>query len=85
MIGNDYQPLGLPYGVLEIDSTTQHNYDHYDIEFLTAIANIVAAAVDTTSRNAALRFANGRLQDMDDDRERMNLTQHALLVRTDQW
>jgi two-component sensor histidine kinase/DNA-binding response OmpR family regulator len=79
VIGNNYQPIGVPYGVLEVASTAQHNYDHYDIEFLTGIANIVATAVDTENRSAALRFAAVRLQEMDDDRERIKRSKIALL------
>ncbi len=79
LIVNDYQPIGVPYGVLEVASTTQQNYDHYDIEFMTGIANIVAAAVDTSNRSAALRFSAVRLQEMDDDRERMKRSKIALL------
>jgi two-component sensor histidine kinase/DNA-binding response OmpR family regulator len=79
VIGNGFQPSGMPYGVLEIASTTQHDYDHYDIEFMTGIANIVAAAIDAACRGAALRFAAVRLQEMDDDRERMQQAKAALL------
>jgi two-component sensor histidine kinase len=45
---------GAPYGVLEIDSTQQHEYDIHDINFLTGFANILAEAVATASRVKAL-------------------------------
>ena len=32
------------YGVLEIDSDEQHSYDEYDIDFVTAFANVLAEA-----------------------------------------
>ena len=44
--------------------------DH-DIEFLSSIANIAAAAVDTMKRDAALRVAADRLQDVIEDQERL--------------
>ena len=46
---------GAPYGVLEIDSPTLHQYDEHDIAFLTGFANVLAEAVATANRNAALR------------------------------
>ncbi len=45
---------GAPYGILEIDSTHQHQYDVHDINFLTGFANILAEAVATASRVKAL-------------------------------
>jgi two-component sensor histidine kinase len=46
---------GKPYGVLEIDSPTQHLYDVHDINFLTGFANVLAEAVATAMRVKALR------------------------------
>jgi two-component sensor histidine kinase len=43
-----------PYGVLEIDSPTLHQYDVHDINFLTGFANVLAAAVATAQRNKAM-------------------------------
>ena len=48
---------GAPYGVLEIDSTRQHQYDVHDINFLTGFANVLAEAVGTATRVKALRDA----------------------------
>src|SRR6478735_4146879 len=45
-----------PYGVLEIDSPTQHAYDEHDINFLTGFANVLAEAVATQRRMHALRM-----------------------------
>ncbi len=45
---------GPPYGVLEIDSPHQHQYDVHDINFLTGFANILAEAVATAGRVKAL-------------------------------
>ena len=55
---------GKPYGVLEIDSPVQHDYNQHDIDFLTGFANVLAEAVDTSKRNAALQGAVARMEDM---------------------
>ena len=87
LIVSDYQPLGvthgvlenLPYGVLVIGSTAQRSYDHHDIEFMSSIANITASAVDTMKRDAALRVAADRLQDVIDDQGRINESKNLVL------
>jgi two-component sensor histidine kinase/DNA-binding response OmpR family regulator len=87
LIVSDYQPLGvshgvlenLPYGVLAIGSTAQHSYDHHDTEFMSSIANITASAVDTMKRDAALRVAADRLQDVIDDQGRVSESKNILL------
>ena len=45
---------GHPYGVLEIDSAKQHDYDDYDVNFLTGFANVLAEAVATAGRLSVL-------------------------------
>ena len=40
----------VAYGVLEIDSPEQHQYDEHDINFLTGFANVLAEAVATAAR-----------------------------------
>jgi two-component sensor histidine kinase len=45
-----------PYGVLEIDSNVQHNYDQHDINFLTGFANVLAEAVATSARTMILQI-----------------------------
>jgi len=45
---------GEPYGVLEIDSPTQHTYDEHDVTFLTGFANVLAEAVATAQRGVLL-------------------------------
>ena len=42
------------YGVLEIDSPTEHTYDENDINFLTGFANVLAEGVATQSRMQTL-------------------------------
>jgi signal transduction histidine kinase len=51
--GSDEQP----FGVLEVDTDKQHDYDEHDIKFLTGFANILAEAVATSNRVIALQFA----------------------------
>jgi two-component sensor histidine kinase len=46
---------GAPYGVLEVDSPILHHYDVHDINFLTGFANILAEAVASANKNAAMR------------------------------
>jgi two-component sensor histidine kinase len=46
---------GAPYGVLEVDSPTEHQYDDHDINFLTGFANVLAQAVSTVNKNLALK------------------------------
>jgi two-component sensor histidine kinase len=47
-----------PYGVLEADSTSAGQFDRYDIDFLTSLANLVAEAITLSERMAELRSAN---------------------------
>jgi PAS domain S-box-containing protein len=44
-----------PYGVLEIDSDVQRDFDKPDIDFLTAFANVLGEAVATAARLSDLR------------------------------
>ncbi len=46
-----------PYGVLEIDSDVQRDYDQHDIDFVTAFANVLSEAVATAARTASLQVA----------------------------
>ncbi len=48
---------GAAYGVLEIDSTHQHQYDVHDIDFLTGFANVLAESIAAATRVKALRDA----------------------------
>jgi two-component sensor histidine kinase len=47
----------VPYGILEIDSPDERNYDEHDISFLTGFANVLAEFVATTRRTERLRLA----------------------------
>jgi signal transduction histidine kinase len=65
--GNDDQP----YGILEIDNDQQHDYDQYDINFLTGFANVLAEAVSTASRGAALQVAVDRMKSLVEEKDRL--------------
>ena len=70
---------GQPYGVLEIDSPVQHDYDQHDIDFLTGFANVLAEAVATSKRNALLQAAVDQMRDMVADRDRLLAAKNIVL------
>jgi len=65
--GSDDQP----YGILEIDNDQQHDYDQHDIDFLTGFANVVADAVSTAGRIAALKVSVDRMQELVAEKDRL--------------
>jgi signal transduction histidine kinase len=65
--GSDKQP----YGILEIDSDRQHNYDQHDVNFLTGFANVVAEAVSTASRGVALQLSVDRMKALVEEKDRL--------------
>jgi signal transduction histidine kinase/CheY-like chemotaxis protein len=65
--GNDDQP----YGILEIDNDRQHDYDQHDINFLTGFANVLAEAVSTASRGAALQVTVDRMKALVEEKDRL--------------
>ncbi len=71
---------GQPYGVLEIDSPVQHDYDSHDIDFLTGFANVLAEAVTTSKRNLALQSAVNRMEEMIADRDRLLDAKNVVLA-----
>src|SRR3984893_4012830 len=71
--GNDDQP----YGILEIDNDQQHDYDQYDINFLTGFANVLAEAVLTASRGAALQVSVDRMKALVEEKDRLLHDKHA--------
>jgi GAF domain-containing protein len=70
---------GRPYGVLEIDSPVQQEYDEHDIDFLTGFANVLAEAVSTSRRNTEMQSAIDRMRDMVKDKDRLLMAQTKLL------
>jgi signal transduction histidine kinase len=65
--GSDEQP----YGILEIDNDKQHDYDQYDINFLTGFANVLAEAVSTASRGEALQVTVDRMKALVEEKDRL--------------
>lgn len=51
-----------PFGVLEVDCTSQHTFDEHDINFLTGFANVVAEAAQTSERTATLQATLAQMQ-----------------------
>jgi two-component sensor histidine kinase len=62
---------GRPYGVLEIDSDVQHNYDQHDIDFLTGFANVLAEAVATSERTSILQTTVEQMKILVGDKDRL--------------
>ena len=60
-----------PYGVLEIDSDEQHDYDQHDIDFLTAFANVLAEAVATAARRAILEATIAEVKVLVEEKDRL--------------
>ena len=60
-----------PFGILEIDHDRQHDYDQHDIDFLTGFSNVVAEAVLTASRGAALQVTVDRMKELVDEKDRL--------------
>jgi signal transduction histidine kinase/CheY-like chemotaxis protein len=65
--GNDDQP----YGILEIDNDQQHDYDQFDINFLTGFANVLAEAVSTASRGAKLQVTVDLMKSLVEEKDRL--------------
>src|SRR5450631_4139304 len=65
--GSDEQP----YGILEIDNDKQHDYDQYDINFLTGFANVLAEAVSTASRGTALQITVDQMKALVEEKDRL--------------
>ncbi len=68
-----------PYGVLEVDSDTQRDYDRHDIDFLTGFANVLAEAVDTSERTVVLQATIERMKELVEEKDRL-LDQRKVLA-----
>jgi len=73
-----------PYGVLEIDNDDQHDYDQYDINFLTGFANILAETVATHTRTAVLQDTIERMKVLVEEKDRL-LDQKRILAEELQY
>ena len=68
-----------PYGVLEIDTDVQHDYDQNDINFVTSFANVLAEAVDTHARTRTMQNTIEQMRSLIDDKDRL-LEQKSILA-----
>ena len=60
-----------PFGVLEIDSDKQQDYDGQEVIFLTSFANVLAEAVATSDRTRVLRTAIAQMKLLVEDKDRL--------------
>ena len=60
-----------PYGILEIGADRPRDYDRDDIDFLTGFAGVLAEAVSSASREAALQVSIDQLKALIDEKERL--------------
>lgn len=60
-----------PWGVLEIDSDEQRDFDQHDIDFLTGFANVLAEAVDTSERTVLLQATIDRMKELVREKDRL--------------
>ena len=65
------QPGDRPYGVLEIGSDSQRDYDQHDIDFLTGFANVVAEAVGTSARTSILQTTVKQMMGLVEEKNRL--------------
>ena len=62
---------GQPYGILEIAADQPRDYDQYDIHFLNGFANVLAEAVSTAARGAALQVTVDQLKSLVEEKDRL--------------
>jgi two-component sensor histidine kinase len=67
------------YGVLEIDSDVQRNFDRHDIDFLTGFANVIAAAIATNARTIVLHATIDQMTALVEEKDRL-LAQKKVLA-----
>jgi len=62
---------GQPYGILEIAADQPRDYDQYDIHFLNGFASVLAEAVSTAARGAALQVTVDQLKSLVEEKDRL--------------
>jgi signal transduction histidine kinase len=62
---------GEPYGILEIAADQPRDYDQYDIHFLNGFANVLAEAISTAARGAALQVAVDQMKALVEEKDRL--------------
>ena len=60
-----------PYGILEVGTNQRGDYDRHDIDFLGAFANLLAEAISTASRAAALQGAVDSMKALVEEKDRL--------------
>ena len=60
-----------PYGVLEIASDVQHDFDLHDIEFLAGFANALAEAVATSALTSVLQTTIDRMENLVEEKDHL--------------
>ena len=60
-----------PYGILEIGADRPRDYDRDDIHFLTGFADVLAEAVSSASREAALQVSIDHLEALIEEKDRL--------------
>ena len=62
---------GQPYGILEIAADQPRDYDQYDIHFLNGLASVLAEAVSTAARGAALQVTVDQMKSLVEEKDRL--------------
>jgi signal transduction histidine kinase/CheY-like chemotaxis protein len=62
---------GQPYGILEIAADQPRDYDQYDIHFLNGFASVLAEAVSTAARGAALQLTVDQMKALVEEKDRL--------------
>ena len=62
---------GQPYGILEIGADQPRDYDQYDIHFLNGFASVLAEAVSTAARGAALQVTVDQMKALVGEKDRL--------------
>ena len=62
---------GQPYGILEIAADQPRDYDQYDIHFLNGFASVLAEAVSTAARGAALQVTVDQMKALVGEKDRL--------------
>jgi signal transduction histidine kinase len=72
---------GQPYGILEIAADQPRDYDQYDIHFLNGFASVMAEAVSTAARAAALQVTVDRMKALVEEKDRLLHEKNAADLR----
>jgi len=72
---------GQPYGILEIAADQPRDYDQYDIHFLNGFANVLAEAVSTAARGAALQVTVDQMKSLVEEKDRLLHEKNAADLR----